>query len=59
VFELPGCLVESFRALAPRDAWHSAQGYRSGRDMHCIVLHEQHGEIERHRVDVGALVNLT
>ncbi len=59
VFELPGCLVESFRTLAPRDAWHSAQGYRSGRDMHCIVLHEQHGEIERHRVDVGALVNLT
>jgi len=35
------------------------QGYRSGRDMYCIVLHEQHGEIERHRVDVGALVNLT
>lgn len=54
-FELPGCIVESFRTLAPRDAWHSESGYRAGRDMHCIVLHREHGEIERHRVDIGML----
>lgn len=54
-FELPGCLVESFRTLAARDAWHAENGYRSGRDMHCIVLHHEHGEIERHRVDIGML----
>lgn len=55
VFELPGCMVESFRTLAARDAWHAESGYRSGRDMHCIVMHREHGEIERHRVDVGML----
>lgn len=55
VFELPGCLVESFRTLAPRDAWHAAEGYRAGRDMQCIVLHPEHGEVERHRIDVGML----
>lgn len=55
VFELRGCIVESFRTLAAKDAWHAAQGYRSGRDMQCIVLHSEHGEIERHRVDVAML----
>lgn len=55
VFELPGCLVESFRTLAARDAWTADSGYRSGRDMNCIVMHREHGEIERHRVDVAML----
>lgn len=55
VFELPGCMVESFRTLAAKDAWHAESGYRSGRDMHCIIMHHDHGEIERHRVDVGML----
>lgn len=52
VFEEPGCLIESFRTLAARDAWHSASGYRSGRDMQAIVFHEEYGEIERHRMDI-------
>lgn len=53
--EYPGGVVEYFRTLAARDAWHAGQGYRAGRDMRCIVLHKDHGEIERHRCDVGML----
>lgn len=55
VSEFRGCLVESFRTLAGRDAWHAKMGYRAGRDMVAIVLHKEFGEVERHRVDVGML----
>lgn len=50
--ELRGVVVESFRTLAARDAWHTAAGYRSGRDMYVIVLDAVHGEVERHRCDI-------
>lgn len=53
--EYPGGIVEYLRTLAPGDAWHHGQGYRSGRDMRLIVIHREHGEIERHRCDVGML----
>jgi hypothetical protein len=53
--EYAGGIVEYFRTLATRDAWHTAQGYRAGRDMCLIVHHKEFGEIERHRVDVGSL----
>lgn len=53
--EYPGGIVEYLRTLAPGDAWHHGQGYRSGRDMKLIVMHKDHGEIERHRCDVGML----
>ena len=53
VKEYPGVVVEYFRTLAARDAWHASKGYRAGRDMECIVHHKEHGEIERHRCDVG------
>lgn len=53
--EFPGCLVESFRTLAARDAWHSSSGYRAGRDMQLIVHHKDYGEIERHRADIAML----
>ena len=53
--EYPGGIVEYFRTLAAGDAWHHGQGYRSGRDMCLIVMHKDHGEVERHRCDVGAL----
>ena len=46
-FEFPGCLVESFRVLAPQDAWASNKGYRSGRDMKAIVYHIDFGEVSR------------
>ena len=48
VFEDIGVLVESFRTLAAKDAWHTEQGYGSGREMQAIVLHKDFGEIERH-----------
>jgi molybdenum-dependent DNA-binding transcriptional regulator ModE len=53
--EYRGGVVEYFRTLAARDAWHAGQGYRAGRDMRLIVHHRDHGEIERHRCDVGML----
>jgi hypothetical protein len=56
VTELPGVVCESFRTLAARDAWAAGAGYRAGRDMRAIVLDREHGEVERHRVDVGMLV---
>ncbi|WP_395406325.1 LysR family transcriptional regulator [Pseudoduganella sp. UC29_106] len=55
VTELPGVLCESFRTLAAKDSYANGHGYRAGRDMICIVHHREHGEIERHRVDVGML----
>ena len=53
--EYRGGVVEYFRTLAAKDAWHTGQGYRAGRDMRLIVLHKQHGEIERHRCDIGMI----
>lgn len=53
--EFPGAVVESFRTLAARDAWHAGKGYRAGRDMSLIVHHREFGEIERHRADVAML----
>lgn len=55
VKEFPGVLVETFRTLAASDAYAAGHGYRAGRDMRAIILHREHGEIERHRCDVGML----
>lgn len=55
VREYPGVVCESFRTLAPKDAWTASRGYRSGRDMYCIVHHKEHGEVARHRCDIGML----
>ena len=52
VYELSGCMVESFRTLAPKDAWTASMGYRSGRDMYSIAIHKRFGEVERHRTDI-------
>lgn len=46
-----GCVVESFRVLGPADAWAAQKGYRSARDMKCIVLHKDHGEVARSTVN--------
>lgn len=53
--EAAGVLIEWFRTLAPRDAWATGAGYRSGRDMYCIVHHKDFGEIERHRCDIAMI----
>jgi len=55
VKEYPGVIVEYFRTLAARDAWHQGMGYRAGRDMCLIVHHREFGEVERHRCDVAML----
>jgi len=55
VLEFPGVMWETFRTLAPSDAWAAAAGYRSGRDMTSIVFHVDHGELARHRFDVSML----
>jgi hypothetical protein len=55
VNEYPGVVCESFRTLAAKDAYAAGHGYRAGRDMRCIIHHREHGEIERHRCDVGML----
>jgi hypothetical protein len=55
VREYPGVLCESFRTLAAKDSYAASYGYRSGRDMKCIVHHQHFGEVERHRVDVAML----
>jgi hypothetical protein len=56
VKEYRGCKIESFRTLAGRDGWHASSGYVSGRDMHRIVYHADHGEISREIVNVSALL---
>jgi len=55
VREYPGVVCESFRTLAAKDAYAAGHGYRAGRDMVAIIHHRDHGEIERHRVDVGMI----
>lgn len=53
--EYAGCTVETFRTLAPRDAWHHASGYRSGQDMKLDVLHAEHGRVNRHVVGISRI----
>jgi hypothetical protein len=53
--EYAGCIVETFRTLAPRDAWHHASGYRSGQDMKLHVLHAEHGRVNEHTVGISQI----
>jgi UDP-2,3-diacylglucosamine pyrophosphatase LpxH len=55
VREFPGVVCESFRTLAAKDAYAAGHGYRAGRDMVCITHHTDHGEVERHRCDIGMI----
>ena len=48
--EFPGCSVESFNTLAPKDAFATAGGWRSRESMQAIYLHAKHGEVGRARV---------
>lgn len=52
VKEYPGCTVETFRPLAPPDAWAAAAGYRADQDMRLDVLHRKWGRINRYIVGV-------
>lgn len=55
VKEVQGVRVESIRTLAPKDAWHAGEGYRSMRDTRLIVHHAEYGEIERHTCSAAML----
>lgn len=41
--ELRGCVVDTHRTLAGRDAWHNHSGYRSGRSLKAIAYHRTYG----------------
>lgn len=56
VFEDLECVVESFRTLAGKDKWHIDSGYRSGREMQAIILHQDYGEIERHTASLRSIL---
>lgn len=51
-----GAVVETFRVLAPGDAWHHAAGYRSDRDMRCDVWHANHGPLTRNIVGIRRIL---
>lgn len=51
VFDYPGCTVESFRILAPNDAWAINKGFRSHREMKALEWHRDNGEFARHSVN--------
>lgn len=55
LIEMQGVTWETFRTLAPGDAWSSAAAYRAGREMNAIVYHKQHGEYGRHTFNASML----
>jgi hypothetical protein len=50
--EFSGCTFESFRTLAAKDAYATSKGYRSDRDMKCIVYHKEYGEVYRYTSNI-------
>jgi hypothetical protein len=50
--EYPGCMVETFRTLAARDAYHAGHGYRAGRSVVGDILHRKHGRIQRNEIGI-------
>lgn len=53
--DISACEVEQFRVLPPQDAWAHQKGYRAIRDMKCIVMHPEHGEVARFTVNPDML----
>lgn len=51
--EYPGCMVESFRTLAAKDAYATYGGWRSGRSTQAIIYNKNFGEVERHIIDIA------
>jgi hypothetical protein len=52
-----GLITEIFNTLASSDAWHNASGYRSKNNMKLLVLHKEHGEIERYIYSLAGVVS--
>jgi hypothetical protein len=55
VREYSGCTVESFRTLAAKDAYASWHGYNAHQDMKCLVISKEHGEVERHTINISQI----
>lgn len=53
--EFGGCTVITYRTLAPKDAWHAAQGYRSNRDMRATIYHKERGTVGMNIVNPSML----
>jgi predicted phosphodiesterase len=52
VKEIGDVRCESFQTLAAKDAYSAGAGYVSGQSLTSITLHEEDGEIGRHRVNL-------
>ena len=50
--EFPGVTVETFRAVASKDAWTHNSGYRAQRSLEAVVLHKTLGESGRRIVNI-------
>lgn len=48
VLELEGCVVQTFGALPPADAWHASMGYGSERVMQSITFRKGGGQHSSH-----------
>jgi hypothetical protein len=46
-------VIETFRTLAPKDAWHAGAGYRAMQDMRLHVIHREFGRINEHHVGIA------
>lgn len=53
--DFTACSVETFRVLAPGDAWHVGAGYRASRDMRCDVWHRDFGLVTRHITGINLI----
>jgi hypothetical protein len=55
VKDLRGVQVSTYKTMTPRDAWHSAKGYRSMQDMKIITYHKDYGEDSRQIMSLARL----
>jgi len=55
VIETAGVTMESFNTLAAKDAYAHSHGWRARRQMQCIVLHAEHGEVARSTVTAAMM----
>ena len=53
--EYHGCTVITYRTLAPKDAWHAEQGYRSNREMQCTIYNKYTGRVGANFVNPSML----
>jgi len=58
VQEFNGCKVRQFPTLAAKDGFHVANGYLSQREMHALLLHEEHGLGQQFRFNLDMLRDL-